>query len=168
MAIYIGALVHTTSSFSPLTLAMRYIVWCSSPCVDLNKYRIHFCYLLSFEVPTYLFDLQAAIYKLVWNPIVPNVFMTCSADWSVKLWLKVRKIRGGGGGELKFLKRKLLLHSLSHHIINYSIGQRDSSMFLAGCTRPGSRLRVVSSQPFCSGVLKVYRSNYDLCLCISS
>lgn len=29
-----------------------------------------------------------AVQTLSWNPIVPGVFMTCSADWSVRLWLK--------------------------------------------------------------------------------
>ena len=27
-----------------------------------------------------------AIYTIRWNPFHPRVFMSCSADWTVKLW----------------------------------------------------------------------------------
>ena len=26
------------------------------------------------------------MYELKWSPFVPDVFLSCSADWSVKLW----------------------------------------------------------------------------------
>ncbi|PAA59979.1 hypothetical protein BOX15_Mlig007387g1 [Macrostomum lignano] len=27
-----------------------------------------------------------AVYKVTWNPFHPSIFMTCSADWTVKIW----------------------------------------------------------------------------------
>jgi len=26
------------------------------------------------------------VYKLVWSPFCPNTFLSCSADWTIKLW----------------------------------------------------------------------------------
>jgi dynein intermediate chain 1 len=42
-----------------------------------------------------------AVYTLVWNPFHPRVFLSCSADWTVKLWdrdLKVPPLGGVGRG----------------------------------------------------------------------
>lgn len=27
-----------------------------------------------------------AVYKVRWNPYHPNIYVTCSADWTVKIW----------------------------------------------------------------------------------
>ena len=27
-----------------------------------------------------------AVYRVVWNPFHPDVFLSCSADWTVKMW----------------------------------------------------------------------------------
>ena len=33
-----------------------------------------------------------AVYAVRWNPFHPKVFMTCSADWTVKIWDHTSKL----------------------------------------------------------------------------
>ncbi len=30
--------------------------------------------------------IQGPVYRVTWSPFVPTLFLSCSADWSVKLW----------------------------------------------------------------------------------
>jgi WD40 repeat protein len=39
----------------------------------------------NLEVTSY-WIFQGPVYELKWSPFLPDVFLSCSADWSVKLW----------------------------------------------------------------------------------
>ena len=32
------------------------------------------------------FGHYGPVYKVKWNPFSPSVFLSCSADWTIKLW----------------------------------------------------------------------------------
>ncbi|XP_014676066.1 PREDICTED: dynein intermediate chain 2, ciliary-like [Priapulus caudatus] len=69
----------TTIDFHP-TQTQMYLV-------GTEEGKIHKC-LLSYSnrfLQTYDAH-QMAVYGVQWNPFHPNVFISCSADWSVKIW----------------------------------------------------------------------------------
>ena len=33
-----------------------------------------------------MFLTQGPVYRVTWSPFVSTMFLSCSADWSVKLW----------------------------------------------------------------------------------
>lgn len=70
-------------------------------CFDFNKYsdhlflvgteegQIHLCskaysgqYLETYK------DHYLAVYAVKWNGFHPNTFLSCSADWTIKMWIK--------------------------------------------------------------------------------
>lgn len=34
--------------------------------------------------------LQGPVYKIEWSPFVSDLFLSCSADWSIRLWHQER------------------------------------------------------------------------------
>ncbi|XP_064618477.1 dynein intermediate chain 2, ciliary-like isoform X3 [Lineus longissimus] len=55
--------------------------------VGTEEGRVHKCskaYSSQF-LDTYMAH-HMAVYKCAWNPFHPRIFLTCSADWSVKIW----------------------------------------------------------------------------------
>ena len=39
-----------------------------------------------------------AVYKVAWNCYHPNIYITCSADWNVKIWEMGSKMDKSGDG----------------------------------------------------------------------
>ncbi len=60
--------------------------------VGTEEGRIHLC---SIDYSgDYIRNYQGhylAVYAVRWNPYHPDVFLSCSADWTIKLWLKDRE-----------------------------------------------------------------------------
>jgi dynein intermediate chain 1 len=68
-------------------------------CLDFNKQHDHLFLVGTEEGKIYKFSKaynnqylevyeahHMAIYSVKWNPYHPKVFMSCSADWTVKIW----------------------------------------------------------------------------------
>jgi dynein intermediate chain 1 len=73
-------------------------------CFDFNKYEDHL-YLVGTEeglihlcskafsgqyLETYK-DHYLAVYAVKWNPYHPKTFLSCSADWTIKMWIRDMK-----------------------------------------------------------------------------
>jgi dynein intermediate chain 1, axonemal len=73
-------------------------------CFDFNKHEKHL-YLVGTEeglihlcskafsgqyLETYK-DHYLAVYAVKWNPYHPNTFLSCSADWTIKMWIRDMK-----------------------------------------------------------------------------
>lgn len=55
--------------------------------IGTEEGKIHLCsktysseYLKSYD------GHQLAVYSVKWNKFHPNVFISCSADWTIKIW----------------------------------------------------------------------------------
>ena len=71
----------------------------SGTCLDFNKHLDHLFIVGTEEGKIYKCSIaynnqflevyeshHMAVYGVRWNPFHPKVFMTCSADWTVKIW----------------------------------------------------------------------------------
>jgi len=71
----------------------------SGTCLDFNSHHDHLFLIGTEEGRVYKCSIaynnqfletyeshHMAVYTVKWNPFHPKVFMTCSADWTVKIW----------------------------------------------------------------------------------
>lgn len=60
-----------------------------------------------------------ALYALKWNPFHPRVFISCSADWTVKIWVSAaRKCVCGAVLTVLILQD----HNISHPVLSFDLG----------------------------------------------
>mmetsp|Transcript_14075 Transcript_14075/g.20165 ORF Transcript_14075/g.20165 Transcript_14075/m.20165 type:complete len:557 (+) Transcript_14075:460-2130(+) len=70
---------HSSSSLSPSTYL-----------VGTEDGRIHRCSYTYMEQPLETYSGHSGpVYHIRFSPLLPDVFLTCSADWSVKVWRKI-------------------------------------------------------------------------------
>jgi dynein intermediate chain 1 len=71
----------------------------SGTCFDFNKQQDHMFLVCTEEgkvhkcsksyINQFLDTIDAhhmAVYSVVWNSFHPKIYLTCSADWTVKIW----------------------------------------------------------------------------------
>jgi len=55
--------------------------------VGTEEGKVHACSKMYSSTFLETYDAHhMAVYKVAWNPYHPRIFITCSADWSVKIW----------------------------------------------------------------------------------
>lgn len=130
--------------------------YCAGTCMDFHKKVDHMFLVGTEEGKVYKCSKaysskfmaeyvahQMAVYQVVWNPYHPDIFITCSADWTVKIWD----------------------HNKSYPIFTYDLGAPVgdvawapySSTVFAACTTDGKvfvyDLNVNKYEPLCEQVV---------------
>lgn len=57
-----------------------------------NNCRVQICHVFHFSFQrcffssAFFFSFQGPVYRLQWSPFLSDAFLSCSADWSIRLW----------------------------------------------------------------------------------